>query len=87
MKSNKFIIGIGIGVVPIFIAYLLTHHTNWVEYIGGKPLSWYVLAAFANILFIRQSYKAGLDHRAKGLAFITFAGMLALLIFKQIQLF
>jgi hypothetical protein len=87
MKKNTFIEGFIWGSIPAVLAFILTQYTQTVQWIGGKPLSWYVLAGLANILMLRYAAKHHLDLRLRGLIFVTFAAMLALLLTKQIVLF
>jgi hypothetical protein len=87
MKNNTFLTGVLWGIIPILTAFILTEFTQTIQWIGGKSLSWYVVAAVINLLFVRYAAKNHLDQQMRGLIFITFLGTIVLLFNKQSVLF
>ncbi|WP_437919387.1 hypothetical protein [Sphingobacterium sp. LRF_L2] len=88
--KNNIIVGIVIGVLPPFFAYLLTAHTDFAnELFPTKPFILYVLAAAINLILIRVFYKKtaeGKEKIAQGIVMVTFVGMLLFLYFYKINM-
>lgn len=84
-KTNNFFAGMCVGLIMPVAAYLLSSYTNWVSYIGNKPLGFYVLAALVNLLLLRYFYRNNGEYTAKGIIMVTFLGLLVLIITKQIH--
>lgn len=81
MKNNNSLpLGILVGAVFPFIAYLLTKYSNLqATFLPGKPLAVYVIAAVLNLIIFRFAYRSGKDIFAKGVLLTTFLAMVILI--------
>lgn len=78
--KNSLPIGLLLGVIFPFIAYILTKHTNLqTSFFLEKPIALYVIAAFINLIIFRFAYRAGKNAFAKGVLMMTFVAMILLI--------
>lgn len=86
MQRNSFLAGIGIGLLPLLIAYVLTNFTPLSISFGLKPLGLYVIAALINLLVIRYLYQRGLEQAARGVILSTFVLAMLLIFTSKLSL-
>ena len=84
--KNSFWLGIALGVLAPFLAFLCTEYTDWRVFLGGKALVFYVLAAAVNLFLLRLLYKKGQDKTGNGIIMITFVAVLILIFTNNIQI-
>lgn len=89
MMPNSFIVGVGIGAIAPFIAFLLTNYTALVaHYFPTKPIVLYMLAFGINLILVRVFFRKEIprDQVAKGIVLTTFLGLLLILYFFKLNL-
>ena len=77
---NNFLMGAAFGLIAPILAFLLSRFAELPLFLAAKPLSIYASAALANLLLVRYFYRNGWDRSGRGVVFVTFVGVLALIV-------
>lgn len=80
MKQDSFLKGILIGIIAPLVSYLIHNYTTIQQtFFAQKPIAIFVIAGGINLLLLRMVYKKGWDNTGRGIMFITFLSLLAVL--------
>jgi hypothetical protein len=86
MKRNNFSFGLFIGLLPLVLAFLISHFNLTGIELGEKKLSFYILAALINLLLVRYYYRNEWSNTARGIILITFAGAVSLVFLQDLSM-
>lgn len=82
--KNSLILGILIGLLAPFIAFLLVKIDATPAFFDGKPAGMYVVAATINLLLVRYFYRNDGDRLGQGIVIATFLGVILLMFNKHL---
>ncbi|HZH55012.1 MAG TPA: hypothetical protein VFD72_05125 [Sphingobacteriaceae bacterium] len=82
---NNFYSGLVLGSLMPLIAYALTTWTDWDQYFTNRPAIFYVLAGLVNLFMMRWFYRNQGENTGRGVIFVTFLGVLLLIITRNIS--